>query len=113
MINGLTPWFSRFLRRRRALKRFGRHVLVDTIAVRGPTQGIPDHLAGGLLLVTRGAVPAAIARLGSHQDGLSGAEAATRLTRNGPNEVEHGKPLPGWLLTTLMKRFYIERFGWQ
>jgi Mg2+-importing ATPase len=113
MINGPTPWFSRFLRRPRALKHFGRHVLVDTIAGRGPTQGIPDRLAGELVLVTRDTVPAAIARLGSHQDGLSGAEAATRLTRNGPNEVEHGKPLPGWLLTTLMKRFYIERFGWQ
>ena len=90
-------WFSGFLRRRRALKHFGRHVLVDAIAGRGPTEGVPDALARDLLLVACDTVPAAIARLGSHEDGLSEPEAATRLTRDGPNEVEHEKPLPWWL----------------
>ena len=39
----------------------------------------------------------AIARLKSHPDGLSAREAASRLARSGPNEVEHEKPLPLWL----------------
>jgi Mg2+-importing ATPase len=95
--NVLTNWFSGFLRRRRALKHFGRHPLLDTLAGRGPTEAVPDHLAGDLMLVARDAPAAAIVRLESHEDGLSAPEAAERLARNGPNEVDHEKPLLWWL----------------
>jgi Mg2+-importing ATPase len=97
MINGLTDWYSGFLRRRRALKHFGRHPLLDTLAGRGPREAAPEHLARDLLQVASDDLPAAIARLESHEDGLSAPEAAERLARNGPNEVEHEKPLPWWL----------------
>ena len=39
----------------------------------------------------------ALALLKSQSDGLGGAEAARRLARDGPNEVQHEAPLPGWL----------------
>ncbi|KAK62930.1 cation transporter/ATPase N-terminal domain protein, partial [Bordetella bronchiseptica 980-2] len=42
-------------------------------------------------------VAAAMARMGSREGVLSAAEVHERRTRFGPNEVEHEKPLPGWL----------------
>ncbi len=93
----LAHGFSGFLRRRRTLKHFGRHPLLDTLAGRGPTQAAPEQMARDLLRVARDEPAEAIARLKSHQDGLSAREAAARLARSGPNEVEHQKPLPWWL----------------
>ena len=97
MINDLTHWFSGFLRRRRRLRHFGRHALLDTLAGRGPTEALPAHFGRDLLLVARDEPRAAIARLKSHEDGLSAREAAASLARSGPNEVAHEKPLPWWL----------------
>ena len=97
MANALTHGFTRFLRRRRALKNFSRRALADTLAARGPAAPAPEQLARDLLLVARDDPAAAIARLDSHADGLSAREAAARLARNGPNEVDHEKPLPWWL----------------
>jgi P-type Mg2+ transporter len=92
----LTHWFSGFLRHRRALKHFHRHALVATLGSRGPAPAVPSHLANDLLLAARDDVPAAIARLQSHEGGLSAAEAAERLALDGPNEVAHEKPLRWW-----------------
>ena len=97
MLTGLTHWFTRFLRRRRRIRHFGRHALLESIASRGPARAAPVALAGELLRAAQGEPAAAIALLGSHADGLSAAEAADRLTRSGPNEVEHERPLPWWL----------------
>jgi len=92
----LTQWFSGFLRRRRALKHFNRHALVAPLASRGPAAQPPAPLAQALLAIAQDDVPAAIARLQSHEDGLDAREAAQRLARDGPNEVAHEKPLPWW-----------------
>jgi Mg2+-importing ATPase len=89
--------FSRFLRRHRALRHFGRHPLVATLAGRGPVAPLPDATAAELMRAARDEPAAAIARLDSHPDGLSAREAAARLARQGPNEVQHEAPLPGWL----------------
>ncbi len=59
-------------------------------------QGVANP-AGDMLLVAHDAPDAAIQRLQSHANGLSAAEAALRLARDGPNEIEHEKPLPAWL----------------
>uniref|UniRef100_UPI00286B01FB magnesium-translocating P-type ATPase n=1 Tax=Methylibium sp. TaxID=2067992 RepID=UPI00286B01FB len=93
----LAHGFSGFLRRRRTLKHFVRHPLLDTLAGHGPTQAAPEQMARELLRVARDEPAEAIARLKSHQDGLSAREAGARLARSGPNEVEHQKPLPWWL----------------
>jgi Mg2+-importing ATPase len=92
----LTQWFSGFLRRRHALKHFDRRALVATLASRGPTPEAPAPLAQALLAIARDDVPAAIARLQSHEDGLDAPETAARRARDGPNEVAHEKPLSWW-----------------
>ena len=57
----------------------------------------PAPGAAELLLAAQADSAGALARLQSQADGLSAAEAAQRLARDGPNEFEHDKPLPGWL----------------
>ncbi|MFM9915292.1 MAG: magnesium-translocating P-type ATPase, partial [Rhizobacter sp.] len=89
--------FSAFARRRRTLRHFGRHPVLATLAGRGPVASLPDHTASELLAAARAEPAAAIARLHSHAYGLGPREAAARLRRHGPNEVEHEKPLPAWL----------------
>ena len=94
MIKVLTQGFSDFLRRRRALSHFGRHPLPDSLGGHGSTEAPPEHpMASDLLVVARDSPAAAITRLQSHKEGLSAAEAAERLARNGPNEVAHEKPV--------------------
>ncbi len=97
MTNHLASLFSRFVRRRRVARHFGRRPLGGMLAGRGPAPAAPGHLGDALLRVARDEPAAAIARLRSHEDGLSTREAAARLASHGPNEVEHEKPLPGWL----------------
>ena len=105
MTTVLTHWTSGFLRRRRTLKHFGRHpfehahahALANALAGHGPTPAAPEHLSRDLLLVARDTPAAAMARLGSHADGLSSREAAARLKRSGFNEVARDAPLPWWL----------------
>lgn len=97
MISFWKKSFSAFARRRRTLRHFGRHAWLATLAGRGPTAPAFDHTAADLLRAARDDPAAAIARLHSHPDGLSAREVAARLSRLGPNEVEHEKPLPGWL----------------
>ncbi len=97
MINVLTHGFSSFLRRRGALRHFSRHPLLDALGGHGSAEALPEHLASDLLVVARDSPEAAIARLESHEEGLSAAEAAERLARSGPNEVAHEKPVSGWL----------------
>jgi P-type Mg2+ transporter len=96
----LTQGFSTFLRRRRAEKHFERRPLLESLAL------VPQPAVGGrsvaalgqdLLAAARDAPAQALARLQSQADGLDIAEAARRLVRDGPNEVQHEAPLPGWL----------------
>ncbi len=54
-------------------------------------------LGQDLLNASRDEPTAALARLQSQVEGLDPAEAAQRLARDGPNEVQHEAPLPGWL----------------
>ena len=93
----LAHGLSALLRRRRTLKHFGRHPLLDPLAGRGPAQAGPEHMALDPLRVARDEPAEAIARLKSHPDGVSAREAAARLARSGSNEVEHQKPLSWWL----------------
>ena len=103
--------FSTFLRRRRARRHFERRPLLDTLAA--AAKGVPTLPSTTAPPSTAGAVPAAfgqdllaaarddptqaLARLRTQADGLDAAEAARRLARDGPNEVQHEPPLPGWL----------------
>jgi Mg2+-importing ATPase len=102
MHKSLTQAFSTFLRRRRVKRHFERRPLLDALVaapVPAPAAGAPDARALGQALLTaaQDEPAAALARLQSQADGLDGAEAARRLARDGPNEVAHEPPLPGWL----------------
>ena len=95
--NALIAWLGGSSHHRHASKHYGRHPLQDALAGRGPASAAPDVLADDLLLAARDGPAAAIALLHSHEDGLTAREAATRLARGGPNEVEHEKPPTWWL----------------
>ena len=104
MNRAFTQSFSSFLRRRRARRHFERRPLLDSL--RGPhATGLhagagpasPAVLGQDLLAAAQGDPAQALARLQSQADGLDLAEAARRLARDGPNEVQHEPPLPGWL----------------
>ncbi len=111
--------FSTFLRRRNAKRHFERWPLPGTAALVAPVPGgAADFGAGGAggaagakapvrkavqdlgrdLLATAAVEPAAaLALLESHADGLDPTEAARRLVRDGPNDIQHEQPLPAWL----------------
>ncbi len=98
----LTQGFSTFLRRRRAQGHFARRPLLDTLAA-APAAAAPGAARAGaalgqtLLAAAQGQPAQALACLQSQADGLDAAEAARRLARDGPNEIQHEPPLPGWL----------------
>ncbi len=98
----LTQGFSTFLRRRRAQRHFERRPLLEALAALPlpPVAAGTERQAALSQDIVRAALDepaAALARLGSQADGLDAAEAARRLARDGPNEVQHEAPLPGWL----------------
>jgi Mg2+-importing ATPase len=90
-----TEDFSTFLRRRRVLRHFGRGPMLGSLAA-GRAPAAPAHLGAELLRAAAAAPAESMARLGTSEQGLTAAEAARRLVRDGPNEVAHEKPLPGW-----------------
>ena len=100
----LTQWFSGFLRRRRVSRHFARQPLAGTLAAAGTAapgapaaQPMPDTVSRDLLRCAQESPADLLARMGSGAQGLTAQEAATRLARDGPNEVAHEKPLPWWL----------------
>jgi len=118
MHKGLTQGFTTFLRRRRVQRHFERRPLLGALVaapVAAPVPGVAVSAAVGtgvgtgigaadtralnqaLLTAALDEPAAALARLQSQADGLDSAEAARRLARDGPNEVPHEPPLPGWL----------------
>ena len=106
MRKALTQGFTNFLRRRHAQRHFARRPLLASLAAKAAQatpvvqdKPVPDvaRLADDKLLVSHDEPAAAIKRLKSHESGLSAAEAAQRLLRDGPNEIEPEKPLPVWL----------------
>lgn len=91
--------FSGFLARRRANRYFKRQPVLDTLRTPGDGKRHPafEHVSRDMRRIATDDVAAAIARMSSHVDGLSSAEADIRRHRFGPNEVEHEKPLPWWV----------------
>lgn len=101
---GLTEGFSSFLRRRHVQGHFERQPLPGAVAVAGAAAaaglrgiGLGSAGAPGPMSAAQGNAAQALLLLHSQADGLDGAEAARRLRRDGPNEIRHEAPLPGWL----------------
>jgi len=96
----LTQGFSTFLRRRHAQRHFERRPLPGTpgaTAATAPAAQASQDSGKSLLAASAAEPAAALALLESHADGLDAAEAARRLARDGPNEIQHEAPLPAWL----------------
>jgi P-type Mg2+ transporter len=97
-----TEAYSTFLRRRRAKAHFERRPLLETLtasaAARAPAGNSSVAVLGEDLLAAAKVEPAqALAALHSQAEGLDALEAARRLARDGPSEIQHEAPLPGWL----------------
>ncbi|SEB24817.1 magnesium-translocating P-type ATPase [Variovorax sp. YR216] len=95
--NILKNWFGGFLSRRHATQLFARRALLETVGGHGAAQAAPEHVARDMLKAAIDDLPGALVRVSSHEDGLSAPEAAERLVRSGPNEVQHEKPLAWWV----------------
>ncbi len=111
----LTHGFSSFFHRRWAKQHVERRPLLDSLA--SSSVPVPPSAAGGTRIASLGQdllaaawdEPAlALTRLRSQADELEVAEAARRLVRDGPNEVQHEPPLPGWLW---LWRCYVNPFN--
>ena len=88
---------SGFLRRHRRKAHFGRHALLHALGGHGTPHARRPPL-GRALAQSAGDTPeAALKRLASSTQGLDANEAARLLARQGPNEVDHEKPLSPWL----------------
>ena len=85
---------SGFLRRYRRNRHFGRHALLNALGGHGTPRARRQPLGKALTDAAGNTPQAALAQLGSGTSGLSAEEAARRLSRYGPNEVDHEKPLP-------------------
>jgi len=108
-----TEGFTTFLRRRNVQRHFQRRPLLGTVALRALVHGgaagaaaagakvsaaqAPLALGSNLLAAAAGEPAAALALLKSRSDGLDASEAARRLVRDGPNDIQHEPPLPAWL----------------
>ena len=101
----LTQGFSTFLHRRRAKAHFERRPLLDALTA---SPAAPAALGQELLVAAQVEPAQALARLQSQADGLDAAEAARRLARDGPNDVQHEAPLPDWLR---LWRCYVNPFN--
>ena len=99
MRKALKQGFTTFLKRRRVQRHFSRRPLLGTLAAHGASVAAspPGQLVPDMLRAAQDSPAEAIARLQSTDHGLSAAQAASRLARDGPNEIEHEKPLPAWL----------------
>ena len=94
---GLETWVSGVLRRRRRMAHFGRRPLLGTLARTAGARALPDRISADLLRAAHEDAAASKVRFKAHENGLSAKEAAARLSRCGPNEIEHEKPLHWWV----------------
>lgn len=95
-MNLLNAWFDAFLRSRRAGNLFRRRAMPEAAFGRDAGNAVPRNFTSALVALARDPLDQVIAALDSHADGLGPHEAAERLARIGPNEVDHEKPLPWW-----------------
>jgi hypothetical protein len=95
----LTEGFTHLLHRWRARCHLERLPLLDALTATKPEPPHGGALAQGLLAAAAAAAEPAdlLVRLDARADGLDAIEAASRLSRDGPNEITREKPLPGWL----------------
>jgi Mg2+-importing ATPase len=88
--------FAAFLRTRGLGHHFRRLVMLEGMVGTPVNRDFPADLSQELTAAANMEAEALVARLGSHADGLSEAQAEAVRTRVGPNEVEHERPPTWW-----------------
>jgi len=91
--------FSGFLMRRHTRRYFARQAILETLRHARDADGATasGRVSRAMRRIAADDTASAIARMASHEDGLTRTEAAERRARVGPNEIDHEKPLPWWL----------------
>lgn len=97
MMLWLTQWFIGAQRRSQTLRHFRRHGSLKTLSSRSPDPRTKGDLPADLALVAAMDVSDVLLHLGSDRRGLDVSQAASRLARDGPNEIDHEKPMSGCL----------------
>ena len=92
----LKAFFAGFLHPHHITRHFRRLALLDTVAQTGVSRELPEGLTRHLVAAATSEPAALLTQLGSHDDGLTDAQAEAIRERVGLNEVEHEKPLPWW-----------------
>lgn len=92
----MKEFFAGFVRTRAISRHFRRLAILDALRGEGVPREVPPTLAHTLLEASRSDAGALLARLDTHLDGLSEAQAENIRERAGLNEIEHEKPLPWW-----------------
>ncbi|HOM14081.1 MAG TPA: magnesium-translocating P-type ATPase [Rubrivivax sp.] len=97
-LTGLKEILAHLLRLHRSARHFGRRALLETLTRTGVSREPPAALAQSLVEAATAEAEALLARLGSHRDGLTEAQAELIRERAGLNEIEHDKPPAWWQL---------------
>jgi Mg2+-importing ATPase len=92
----LKELFAGFLRAHHIVRHFRRLALLETLVKAGVSRELPADLSKNLVMAATADPAALLARLDSHDDGLTEAQAEAIRERVGLNEVEHEKPLVWW-----------------
>ncbi|MEO8015095.1 MAG: cation-transporting P-type ATPase, partial [Polaromonas sp.] len=96
-MNIFNQLFGRFLASRHTRHLFRRRVILESLSREGRAAAVPDQLNRQLVQRAKADLPGVLAQLHTRKEGLSDAEADAIRAQVGPNEVEHEKPMPGWL----------------
>jgi Mg2+-importing ATPase len=87
----------RYLGAETGLRHFRRIVLLESFRNRTPAVSTSGVLAHWLLEASSLDSHILIDQLGSHDDGLTEAEAELKLEQHGLNEIQQDKPMPWWV----------------
>ena len=90
-------YFARFLSQRQVRRHFGRRHMLESLWHTNVAKDVPADLSAHLLAAARSEVPALLAQLGTHADGLTEAQADAVRQQVGLNQVQHEDRQPWWV----------------
>ena len=96
-MNFFSLLFGVFIKSRHTGHLFQRRAIFESLSAASSAGAFPDQLSRRLVRDADDELSSVLTRLDSSKDGLTDAEADAIREKVGLNEVEHEKPLPGWL----------------
>ncbi len=89
----LKEFFQSLVRSRRQAQHFRRGTILESMNGTGVSREVPKSLASSLADAAQAVPGELVARMDSHEDGLTEAQATALRAIHGANEVQHDKPL--------------------